>query len=267
MEFGFDLLLILFAVAMLAGFVDTIAGGGGLITIPALLWAGITPQQALATNKLQGSFGSFSASMSFIKRGLVQPRDMILAIILTFAGSTLGTLLVRMIDASILMTILPGLLILIALYFLLSPKVGDMDAHQVIGKTMFAFTAGFGIGFYDGFFGPGTGSFFGIAFVALLGFNLTKATAHTKVLNFTSNIASLAMFIVGGDVVWMLGLVMAGGQIVGAIIGSHMVVRIGARMIRPLLVVVSVAISIKLIFDQYGSDISYLWQQAMIGLA
>tara|TARA_E500000305_G_scaffold34101_1_gene25990 strand:- start:733 stop:1563 length:831 start_codon:yes stop_codon:yes gene_type:complete len=261
MEFGFDLLLIMFAVAALAGFVDSIAGGGGLITIPALLWAGITPAQALATNKLQGSFGSFSASFSFIRKGHVDPRDMVLAIALTFAGSALGTVLVQMLDPGILMTILPGLLILIALYFLFSPRVGDIDAHQMISKGAFAFTAGFGIGFYDGFFGPGTGSFFSIAFVALLGFNMTKATAHTKVLNFTSNFASLVMFIAGGEVVWVIGLVMAVGALIGAQVGSHMVMKVGARLVRPLLVVTSIAISIKLIIDQYGPTLSQTLSQ------
>ena len=267
MEFGFDLLVILFAVATLAGFVDAIAGGGGLITIPALLWAGITPAQALATNKLQGSFGSFSASLNFIRKGHVNPRDMILAIVLTFAGSALGTVLVQMLDPGILMTILPGLLILIALYFLFSPRVGDIDAHQMIGKTTFAFTAGFAIGFYDGFFGPGTGSFFSIAFVALLGFNMTKATAHTKVLNFTSNFASLVMFIAGGEVVWVIGFVMAAGALIGAQIGSHMVMKVGARLVRPLLVVTSIAISIKLIIDQYGPIISQSWNQIHHGVS
>ncbi|RCK50508.1 membrane protein [Thalassospira xiamenensis] len=264
MEFGVDLLLILFAVAAFAGIVDSIAGGGGLITIPALLWAGITPAQALATNKLQGSFGSLTSSINFIRKGYVDPRDMVLAIVLTFAGSALGTVLVQMLDASILLKILPALLILIALYFLFSPRVGDIDAHQVISKSVFAFTAGFGIGFYDGFFGPGTGSFFSIAFVALLGFNMTKATAHTKVLNFTSNFASLVMFIAGGEVVWMIGLVMAVGSLIGAQIGSHLVMKVGARLVRPLLVVTSIAISIKLIIDQYGSTISQYWDQMRV---
>ena len=261
MEFGFDLLAILFGVAALAACVDAIAGGGGLITIPALLWAGVTPAQALATNKLQGSFGSFTASLNFIRKGHVNPRDMVLAIVLTFTGSALGTVLVQMLDPGILMTILPGLLILIALYFLFSPRVGDIDAHQLISKATFAFTAGFGIGFYDGFFGPGTGSFFSIAFVALLGFNMTKATAHTKVLNFTSNFASLVMFIAGGEVVWVVGGAMAVGALLGAQIGSHLVMKVGARLVRPLLVVTSIAISIKLIIDQYGPVISQTYDQ------
>tara|TARA_R110002012_G_scaffold79813_2_gene202683 strand:+ start:88 stop:1035 length:948 start_codon:yes stop_codon:yes gene_type:complete len=267
MEFGVDLLLILFAVALVAGFVDSIAGGGGLICIPALLWAGITPTQALATNKLQSSCGSFSASVNFMRRGLVHPRDMVLAIILTLLGSVLGTTLIQMIDPGILMTLLPGLLIAIALYFLFSPRASDIDAHQKIGKTLFAFTAGFGIGFYDGFFGPGTGSFFSIAFVALLGFNLTKATAHTKVLNFVANVASLATFIVGGEVIWEIGLAMAVGQVIGATLGSHMVMKVGAKLVRPLLVFVSIAISIKLIIEQYGDLIGAYWHSLVTAFA
>ncbi|WP_114090375.1 TSUP family transporter [Thalassospira profundimaris] len=265
MEFGVDLLMIMFAVALVAGFVDSIAGGGGLICIPTLLWAGITPTQALATNKLQSSCGSFSAALNFARRGLVNPREMGLAIILTLLGAVLGTTLIQMLDPGLLMTLLPGLLIAIALYFLFSPRASDIDAQQKIGKTLFAFTAGFGIGFYDGFFGPGTGSFFSIAFVALLGYNLTKATAHTKVLNFTANVASLATFIVGGEVVWKIGLAMAVGQVIGATLGSHMVMRVGARLVRPLLVFVSIAISIKLIIEQYGGQIGASFRA--VGLA
>jgi uncharacterized membrane protein YfcA len=255
MDFGIDLLLIMFVVATVAGFIDSIAGGGGLICIPALLWAGVAPTQALATNKLQSSCGSFSASVNFIRKGHVDPRNLTLAIVLTLMGSIVGTTLVQMIDPGILMTLLPVLLILIALYFLFSPRAGDLDAHQLISERVFAFTAGFGIGFYDGFFGPGTGSFFSIAFVALLGYNMTKATAHTKVLNFVANFAALATFVFGGVVVWKLGLVMAVGQVIGATAGSHMVMKSGSRLIRPLLVIVSIAISIKLIIEQYGEQI------------
>jgi len=101
------------------------------------------------------------------------------------------------------------------------------------------------VGFYDGFFGPGTGSFFGIAFVALLGYNLTRATAHAKVLNLTSNAASLLFFALGGKVLWSVGLVMGAGQMLGAWLGSHMVIRNGSRIVRPILFIVSVAMAIK----------------------
>ena len=193
MEFvlSLDWAFLLFVVGLTAGFVDSIAGGGGLITVPALLAVGLNPAQALATNKLQSSGGAFSASLYFVRKGMVKLGDLKLAIVLTFAGSALGTTLVQLIDASVLEHIIPFLMIGIAGYFLFSPSVGEDDRKQRFSMNLFALTAGFGIGFYDGFFGPGTGSFFAIAFVSLMGFSLKKATAHTKVLNCTSNIASL----------------------------------------------------------------------------
>ncbi len=247
LEIGYQLAALLFAAGLLAGFVDAVAGGGGLIALPALLFAGLSPAQALATNKLQGTFGTFSASFYFVRRGLVAPGKIMVMVICTFVGSAAGTLLVQRTDPGFLTAVIPILLILIALYFLLSPQVGEEDRHQRMGPLGFALSIGFGVGFYDGFFGPGTGSFFAIAFVTLLGFGLTRATAHTKVLNLTSNIASLLFFIVGGQVIWSLGLVMAAGQLIGGRLGAHMVVRKGARLIRPLVVIICILISVKLL--------------------
>ncbi len=225
--------------------------------MPALLWAGLSPAQTLATNKLQSSFGSFSASYQFVAGGRVDLKAFAFPIACTFAGGTLGALSVQRLDPGFLGEVLPVLLLLIAGYFLLSPRAGDLDAHQRLGLPAFALTVGFGIGFYDGFFGPGTGSFFSVAFVSLLGYNLTKATAHTKVLNFTSNLSALFMFLLGGQVVWTLGLVMAGGQFLGARLGSRLVLRSGARLVRPLLVTMSLAITAKLLWSDPGS---VLWQ-------
>lgn len=246
---AFDLLLILFAVGVVAGFVDSIAGGGGLLTIPALLWAGLSPAQALATNKLQSSFGSFSATLKFTRSGEVQPREMVAMIVCTFLGSAAGATLVQLLDSDFLRHVIPILLITIAGYVLLSPRIGEEDARQRIAKRTFALTAGIGIGFYDGFFGPGTGTFFALAFVTLLGFNLRKATAHTKVLNFTSNIAALLFFLIGGHIQWVIGIVMGVGQYFGAWLGAHMVIRNGSRIVRPMLVVASVAITARLLWS------------------
>jgi uncharacterized membrane protein YfcA len=107
------------------------------------------------------------------------------------------------------------------------------------------------IGFYDGFFGPGTGSFWALAFVSLVGFNLSKATAHSKVLNFVSNISSLLVFLLGGKILWSVGFIMGAGQFVGAQIGSHLVIKKGTRLIKPLLIVVSLIMSIRLLYVQY----------------
>lgn len=248
MELGYDIYLILFFVAFIAGLVDTIAGGGGLLTIPALLYTGIPPAVALATNKLQGTFGSFTASLYFIKKKMVDIKEIKLMIFLTFLGSMLGAFALLQIDASILKQIIPFLLIIIGIYFLFSPKVGLIDKEKRVSIVFFSFTLAFIIGFYDGFFGPGTGSFFAIGFIALLGFNLTKATAHSKVLNFISNISSLICFIIFGKIYWSLGIVMGLGQMCGALIGARLVLKSGQKIIRPLIVVISFVMSIKLLF-------------------
>ncbi len=247
-----ELAFILFSVALAAGLVDSIAGGGGLIGVPALLAVGLSPAQALATNKLQGTGGSLSASIYFISRGMVNLQEMKLAILLTFLGSAAGTLLVQTIDASILNQLIPFLLLGIACYFLFSPKIGGMDTRQRMSLPLFSCSAAWIIGFYDGFFGPGTGSFFTIAFVSLLGLSLTKATAHTKVLNCTSNIASLLFFILGGKVVWGIGLIMMAGQFIGARLGSRVVMARGQQVIRPMIVIVSLAMTAKLLWSNYG---------------
>lgn len=243
-----DLAVSLFVIACLAGFVDAIAGGGGLLVLPALMWAGLTPEQALATNKLQAVFGSGSATLRFLRRGAISVRRMRPAIFMTFLGAALGTMCVQLIDSRALAWLLPILLIAFAVYFLFSPRVGDRDAQPRISLVLFSVCLASTIGFYDGFFGPGTGSFFAMAFVMLLGYNLIKATAHAKLLNFISNGAALLFFILGGHVVWKVGLLMAVGQFAGAWIGAHMVMQHGTRLIKPVLVTASLVMSIKLLF-------------------
>jgi hypothetical protein len=242
-----EIIAALVTVATVAGFVDAIAGGGGLLTLPALLWAGLPPLEALGTNKLQGSFGTASATLHFARRGHIDWRALRPAVAATFAGAVSGTLLVRQVDASALRVLLPALMIAFALYFLFSPRAGDLPSHRRVGMGTFALGVGGGVGFYDGFFGPGTGSFFALACVALLGYGLRQATAATKLLNFTSNAAALLVFAVGGHVLWPVGLAMAVGQSAGAWLGAHLVVRHGARLVRPLLVAVSLAVSVRLL--------------------
>ncbi len=251
MEFEVTTLLLLALSALVAGFIDAIAGGGGLITLPALLAAGLPPAQALGTNKLQSSFGSFSATWYFARHGYIDFKTAKWAVLMTFIGSALGTILVQQIDASALNRLLPFLLVGFALYFLLSPRVGDSDSQRRLSVCGFAWTIGLGVGFYDGFFGPGTGSFFAIGFVALAGFNLAKATAHSKLLNFTSNVAALIFFALGGKLVWSVGLFMAVGQFIGARLGSKMVIKQGGRLIRPLVVIMSLLMSAKLLWQHY----------------
>lgn len=243
---------ILFGVALVAGLVDAIAGGGGLLVMPALLWAGLTPLQALATNKAQGVFGTAAATAHFLRRGAIDLPRAAGAVACTFAGAGAGALLVRQLGGALLDWLIPLLLIAFALYFLISPRVSDLDSHRRLGDHAFALLLGTGLGFYDGFFGPGTGTFFAMGYVALLGYNLRKATAHTKLLNFTSNLAALLCFLPGGQIVWTYGLVMAAGQLLGAWIGSHLVLRHGARLVRPALVLASLAVSGQLLWEPFN---------------
>src|SRR3954469_2034480 len=182
----------LFATGFVAGFVDSIPGGGGLITLPVLLSLGMPAPDALGTNKLQACFGSGSATFHYSAAGLIRWRDCRDGILFTAIGAAIGSVLVLRVDPGFLRQAIPVLLIVIALYLLLKPKVGAESATARIGLLPFNVLFGLGIGFYDGFFGPGTGSFWAMAYVLLRGLDLTRATAHTKVMNFTSNIASLA---------------------------------------------------------------------------
>jgi uncharacterized membrane protein YfcA len=242
------ILLALVGVGMLAGFVDAIAGGGGMIALPALLSVGLPPVAALATNKLQGSIGTAMAALTFWRRGYVSLRALLPAVLLTFAGSLSGALVVRQLDVSLLEVAVPVALIGLALYFLFAPNLSDADKAARLPFGPFVPVMGFAIGFYDGVFGPGTGSFLTIGFVMLFGLGLTRASGNTKVLNLTSNLAALAIFIPAGDVVWPAAIAMAVGQVVGGYIGARTSIRYGARVIRPVVVVVSIALALRLLF-------------------
>ncbi len=243
---------ILFALALTAGVVDAIAGGGGLLTVPGLLWVGLSPVEALATNKAQGVFGTLAATAGFIRQGAIDPRRVGLVVLCTFLGAAAGAMLVQHLAPDLLSRLVPLLLIGFALYFLFSPRVSDLDSHRRISEPGFALLIGIGVGFYDGFFGPGTGTFFAIGYVALLGYNLRRATAHAKLLNFTSNLAAFLLFVAGGHILWPIALVMAAGQLAGGWIGAHLVIRHGARLIRPVLVIASLAVSGRLLIGQFG---------------
>lgn len=237
-EIGWQVLLLLFAVAAFAGFVDSIAGGGGLITIPVLLLAQVPPLSALATNKVQGVAGSFTASVTMLRRGIINVQEIWKAAVMSFVGAALGTLCVHFLDVAVLDIVIPVVLLLIGFYFLLTPSVGQLEQKPRLSAKTYNLTVVPGIGFYDGVFGPGTGSFFSLANITLRGKQIIKATAGAKVMNFASNIASVTVFIFSGKIVWVIGLVMMAGQILGAYLGSLMVISHGSKIVRPLIVVV-----------------------------
>ncbi len=245
------LIAILFLTGLSAGLVDSIAGGGGLITIPVLLGIGLPPQAALGTNKLQACFGSGSAMLTFIRSGTVRLRDCRTGIIFTALGAGLGAFTIQLLDPVLLRQMIPWLLLLTALYTLLTPRLGREDIRPRLQADIFYFIAGMALGFYDGFFGPGTGSFWVMALMLGLGLNMTKSTGYAKVMNFTSNFISLLMFMVGGYIFWREGLVMGAGQFIGARIGSHLVLRRGTGFIRPIFITMVLLITAKLIWQNY----------------
>ena len=239
------------AVAVLTGFIDAIAGGGGLIMMPALLFCGVPPIQALGTNKLQSMFGTGTALRNFWRSGLVDWRRNRLTVAVVFVGAVIGVLIVQSLDTKLLNLIIPVLLVASAIYILLSPRMTDEDAHQRVSSNGYAPIGG-AIGLYDGFFGPGAGTFYTTSLVALRGYGLTKASAVTKLFNWTSNVASVLVFALGGHVLWLLGLCMAAGAMLGAWLGSHTALRFGARLIRPLLVVISLGLTGRLLWGYFA---------------
>jgi uncharacterized membrane protein YfcA len=238
-------------VAAVAGFVDSMAGGGGLIVIPAMLFAGVPPLYALGTNKLQSVFGTAVALRNYWRSGLVEWHPNRLTALLAFAGALAGALVVQSIRTNALNLIIPVLLVLSALYILLSPRMTDEDAHHRVTSKGYA-PIGAAIGFYDGFFGPGAGTFYTTTLVALRGFGLTKATALAKLVNVASAVASLVLFALGGHLAWLLGLCMAAGAMAGGWLGSHSVLKFGAKLIRPLLVTISLALTARLLWGYFA---------------
>lgn len=241
-EVATNLAVLLICAAFVAGFVDAIAGGGGLITVPVLLLAGASPIEALATNKLQGAFGAGTAVVAYARAGHVRPTQQLGMAAIAAVSGAVGALRI----------IMPVVLVAVALFFAVKPGLSDADRLQRIKPAVFALTAVPLIAAYDGFFGPGTGSFYMLAFVMLAGFGVLKATAHTKMLNFASNLGSLAVFAAGGGVWWGIGFAMAVAQIAGATLGARLAMRIGARLIKPLIVVTSGVLAAKLLWQVWG---------------
>jgi len=237
-------LLWLVAAAFVAGFIDTLVGGGGLITIPALMVAGVPPIFALGTNKLQAVAGSGTASMTMLLRGKVRFSEVRSLMLAAFLGSLLGSIVVQFFNAGLLNIVIPIVIVLIAVYFVMAPTQSLTEREPRISKTVYRATAVPGIGFYDGMFGPGTGSFLVLAGVSLRGHQIVDATAIAKTLNFATNLASLLVFISFAKVLWLIGVVMMFGQFFGASLGSRVLLTINPVFLRYLVIIVCFAILI-----------------------
>jgi len=215
-----------------AGFIDSIAGGGGLISLPALLWAGLPPHLALGTNKLQSAVGTSMAVHRYHAARLIDWGSMPVAIAATAAAAASGTLAVLKVDNRLLRYVVPWLLLAVAIHVLTRPRLGDDPAPPRLSAKTFGFLAGGLLGFYDGFFGPGAGAFWTAASVHLRGMGLPRATAFTKVVNLTSNLAALAVFSAWGQVDPPAAVAMIVGQAIGGRLGAGLAVRHGAPFIR-----------------------------------
>lgn len=240
--------VLLFGAGLMGGFIDSIAGGGGLITVPALLWAGLPPQLALGTNKAQSSFGTAIAVSRYAQAGLIQWSGVRLAALLSFLGSMGGAYVLTLIGNEALKKAIPWMLLAVVVYVIASPRLGSTATRARMGVVLYSWIFGLTLGFYDGFFGPGTGAFWILSLVTLLGLELTRANAFTKVVNLASNLGSLMVFAWLGHVAPWVAFSMIGGQLIGARLGSGLVLKHGAGLIRGVFLAVVLALIAKLLW-------------------
>ena len=248
-ELDVTLVLVLALVALMAGFFDAIAGGGGLITLPVLFIAGIEPLAAIATNKFQAASATVSATFAFAHKGMIDWKRSRLMALMAFFGGALGALSVSFVPKALLQACVPILLIVVAAYFAFSPKPDDQTRKARISTSVFCMTAAPVIGFYDGVFGPGVGSFFMLACVILLGQHLLQAVCNSKLLNAACNLGALSVFSLSGAIIWPLAITMALAAFAGAQLGARCAVHFGPRLIKPLLVCVCCIMATKLLLD------------------
>jgi len=242
---------ILLFVAFLAGFIDAIAGGGGLLTLPALLTAGLPPHLVLGTNKLCATFGSATASYAFYRRRLFEPKLWRRALIGTFLGALLGAALSHAVPADLLNQLLPLVVFGCGLYLLFSrmpspPSGSDMTLGR--GRQ---WPQSLGLGFYDGVAGPGTGAFWTISSMLLYPLDLLKASGVARTMNFISNGTALGVFIISGHVAWVLGIGMGLALMAGAFLGARTAIQGGSKFIRPIFILVVLAMSLRLAWQHW----------------
>jgi len=253
MELTYKMFLIVCPFLFLAGLVDAIGGGGGLISLPAYLIAGLPPHTAVATNKLSSTCGTTLATLRFIKNKLVNFKLAVPAVIAAIIGSSVGANLSLLLDDKIMLYIMVAILPLCA-FLVLNKKLFNDNGTDVIvlnKKTYLTATiAALVIGLYDGFYGPGTGTFLIIAFTIFTKLGIKTANAQAKVINLTSNITSLVVFILNGEVLFPLGLAAAAFNMLGGYIGAGLVMKNGAKIAKPSIIFVLILLALK-IFGVY----------------
>jgi len=232
-----EIALFLFTIAIIAGFLDTLAGGGGLLTLPALMMSGIPPLLALGTNKLQSCVGAGTASVMMLRNKRVRWRQVKELMPAAFIGSAIGTVIVQFVNTEALTFIIPVVISAIGIYFLVTPTVDAENKPAKVSTSAYRNFVVPLIGCYDGILGPGTGSFFTLAGRALRAEKFLEATAIAKTLNFSTNIASLLVFLFAGQVIWLVGFIMMLGQFIGAWLGAHCLFKIPVNYLRYLVVI------------------------------
>lgn len=244
-------LLILIGVAFLAGFIDAIAGGGGLLTMPALLTAGMPPHLVLGTNKLSSTFGSATATLTYYRRKLFHPAQWGLAIGGTLIGALLGAIVAHYLPAEWLNKMLPVMVFACGLYLLFggTPKA-PADADAPIRKT-WQLPQGLSLGFYDGVAGPGTGAFWTVSTLLLYPVDLVRASGVARSMNFVSNAAALSVFVFSGQVDWIVGLAMGLSVMGGAFFGARTAISGGSKFIRPVFITVVLALTVRLAWQHW----------------
>jgi uncharacterized membrane protein YfcA len=241
-----EMLAALALVGFVAGFFDAIAGGGGLLAVPAYALVGLDPVAAVATNKLSSTFGSGSATLAFARAGKIDLKRMWPSALGAGLGAMLGALALPFAPREAASLALPFILAAVALYFAFSPEMGESDRRQRLTERAYAWTLAPLIGFYDGVFGPGAGSFYTIGFVALVGFGVTRAIANARLANFVSNLGGLVVYAFGGHIVVAAGLCMGAGQFLGSRLGAKAVLGAGVTLVRPLIVIISCLMALRL---------------------
>lgn len=247
-------LLLLALVAFSAGFIDAVAGGGGMLTVPALLAIGLPPHLALGTNKLAATFASSTAAFTYFRKKLFAPYFWRHAFLATLVGALLGTLSLKLINTEWLEKCLPLVILGVALYTLFHPSTKN-GTHQLpeqnkkLIKTQWK--QGASLGFYDGILGPGTGAFWTLSSMSLYKMDILLASGLARAMNFTSNITSMFTFIALGYVNWKIGLTMGVCLMVGAYLGAHSAIKFGAPFIRPMFITVVIVLALKLAFDAW----------------
>ena len=243
-NFSIEILTFLFFVGVVAGFLDTLVGGGGLLAVPALLLSGIPPIYVLGTNKFQGSMGTGIATFLLFRKKKLDWNSLKNLMFASFIGSIVGGVIIQFVDTQFLSFVIPIVLVFIAIYFIISPKPKSTVGNSKPNKKFELFAVPV-VGFYDGMFGPGAGSFFAMTGVMLKKLEIIQATILAKPLNFASNIAGFIVFFSFGHIAFLIGLLMMMGQMIGAFFGTHYLLKANPLIIRLLIVIISISMLIK----------------------